>query len=232
MNALWPVTLMIACEAGIILYAASKAVPFYLRILGVVVNMLVIALYGPFLVSISGWTTNVGCIWFVAATVSLCIIMEQYGRHAARVVIPLVYAAQTGVIMIGFLLHSFPAVPDNPAMTAILVVSDHSLRVVAGSFSAFFLSVGMVLIPAWTALRPRLGVVKASALACIACQIVDTPAFFIPAFWGVVPDAKLLEIMAVGLAFKVMLAVVFMPVVWLATTDRLSAWRQQQPRLA
>ena len=208
--------MMLAVEAVALIWAAAQPDERMLGAVGIACNMILITTYGSFLMQILGYTTNVGCIWHASVVCAFCIILEKYGPREALAAIPRVYAMLMLMIMTGIVLALFPVLSNNATATPILIVADHSLRIVAGSFSAFFLSIVMALIPVWTAVRRRAGPCTAAFLASVMCQAVDSPAFFIPAFWGELPMHVLIEAMLVGFLFKSALAVALMPVFVLA----------------
>ena len=210
------IILMLALEMAALTYCSFSREPYRMGGICVCGNMLLITLYGGWLVDLGGWQTNIGNIWYASAVTAMLVTLERHGPAAVLRLVPMVYTILIFMVSAGFVLRQFPMIEGNDAAVSIAAVAGLSARIVAAAFAAFFLSVVVVLVPAWTWLRARSGPVTAFLLAAFACQIVDSPTFFIPAFWGVLEPAALLEVMAVGLVFKVSLHVALLPAFLLA----------------
>lgn len=220
MTTIAAVSIMLAVEVAAMLWAAWQPNPYRLRGICVVLNMLAISLFGPALMTVAGWTTNVGNVWYATAICAQCIILERHGRDEARATIPMVYGAITMMLGVCVALHQFPVLPATEMGRAIHILTGHQPRLVMGSYVAFFLA-QMALIAAWGWLRPRCSAGWTVLLATLACQLVDTPVFFVSAFAGEIPWPVLVEIMGVGLAAKIGLAVVLLPVFAVAVREPL-----------
>ena len=160
---------------------------------------------------INGHVTNVGNIFYAAATCAQVVLLAQQGPDWALLSIKRVNVLLIGVFMLGAGLERMPVLPGNELfMDAMRTIVHHSLGVVTASFAAFFLSQA-VLIRSWTRLSAHHGPVVAGVLASCLCQAVDSPVFFAIAFWDQMPLAQLADAASTGFLLKSALAVAFVP---------------------
>lgn len=198
-------------EAVLLAYCAAGVGAHRLRGLCIAVNMSLIAWLAPLPLAIGGYVTNWGNIWYAFVVLAQCVILEQMGVAAARKTLWDVALLLAGWLVAAHMFASTPDVPGHEAWTAaVRLIAGHEPHASMASFAAWWLGQG-VLILVWWEVRPQLGAVGAMVVASLACQAIDTPVFFIGAFWHVWPGAALIEAMAVGFVVKAGLAVLSVP---------------------
>ena len=207
--------LMVMAEFAMIAYAGSR--PNYQVILGagVFANMILIALFAPYLVEVGGLVTNVGTVFYAGVVASMCVVIERFGPLVARDAIPKTYIRLLMIFTACAIIERLPVVEGNEAFAAAAkLVAGHQARVVAASFIAFFLS-QMVLVIAYPKIRQRFGAALAVAGGTVLCQAVDSPVFFGVAFSDSGFSA-MLNLVVTGFLVKIGVAVVLAPAVFIA----------------
>ena len=204
----------IAVESGLIVWSARVSV-FALRGRVIAMNMILIALFAPLLMEIGGHVSNIGNVFYAAAVAGQCVILERYGVAAAHRSVTMIYGTVVALFLLVWTVLRFPVVDGDEYMAAAHLLLARSPDVLVASFAAFALGQG-VLIRVWETVRPRAPFAVAALLASCACQAVDTPVFFIAAFWRTHAVSWIADAMAVGFLLKCGLAVALMPAVLVA----------------
>ena len=223
------IIIMVICECMIILVLALSPTPFRMRGIGVVLNMLAIAIFGQGMMDVGFGVSNITNVCFAAAVAAQCVILERHGPQGARTSIPMVQLSVAAFFLLSWAIGLFPAVPGNDANEHIRALVTHAPTVMVASFASFFLS-QEILIRVWRRLVDAgLSPAKRCMLAAFACQAIDTPVFFITAFSHVLPPMVLSDAMAVGFLVKCAVGVVMAPVVVVAIDlpERVAGLRLQ-----
>lgn len=181
---------------------------------GIIINLILIAVFGGKLVSIFGFTSNVGNLFYAAVFLGVQLTLEYYGRKdAIRSVWVSFFAVNffvlMGQVVLGFQVES----ASNELAGALKVVFGVVPRVMIASLFGLILS-QYVNIYIYDFVRRRAGEARLwlrSLTAVIGGQFVDSLLFSSIAFWGLMPISAVVGVMAVGFAIKVAIGVMALP---------------------
>lgn len=214
-------TLLIAIESGLIVFAATQDSAPRMAGLGVAVNMVFIALFGPQLMVIGNHVTNVTNICYAAAICTQCIILQRYGeRHAIRAAAGACMAL-SATFVLSFAMRQFPPTGiDGRFSDAVQVVLYHSPAVVIAGYIALLFAMATLI---WTwRLCEGMPAIPRMIVASWTAQVVDTPIFFSVAFGHVWTVDQIIDAVIAGFVVKCAAALVFAPVFMVAVA---APWR-------
>lgn len=164
----------------------------YLRGL-VILNLLFIALFSAKLITVFGYTSNVGNLHYATAVAIQCLIAHRYGTEAALRTVSTAFFSMSAVAAMCFCLRLSCVPPltagDNEYTRAVMLLINQSIYAVAASMAAFAVS-QHVLVYLWKSLRERRFFVREGNagvemplwlryfVTVIAVQLVDSAIFF------------------------------------------------------
>lgn len=219
------VAALIAAESALVVWAAAMSDRYAIGKRVVALNMMLIALFGPALLSLGGVVSNIGNINYAAAVAAQCVVLETHGPHQARQTVAMVSRMMVALYLLTLCMSLFPVVDGNgDYMAAMRLIVERRADVLAASLAAFVVSQA-VLIRAWLMVRARHSFVLAALLAALACQSVDTPLFFVVAFARTTGADEIIAMASAGLLIKAGCAVAFLPACLLAVHLRRSPRR-------
>lgn len=205
--------LIVLIETGMLIYA-SMANGFYrLRTL-IVSNMVLITLFAPKLISMFGYTTNLGVIFYATAMLAQMMIIHMYGREAALYTIRMVLFALLSVVSLMFVSSLLPVVSGNEefsmAMKGVLQFPPQTLF---ASFFAFVIAQYAIV----SCLEKRCSSSIATILkylgVAVCAQAIDSSIFFPLAFGTIMDMHDIWEMVYTGFIAKVAIMAVIGPVV-------------------
>jgi hypothetical protein len=178
------------------------------------INLILISVFGSKMISVFGYLTNAGNVFYVGTFIAIYLLIERKGVKAA-------YKA----IWINFALLLFFAVMSHVTISitgtlyskqvdnALKMVLDNSLRITLASLFAYLIG-QHVNLRIYAALREQTRRKKMWLrinAANIAGQFLDSAVFFTIAFAGVVSDKDLLTMMIAGFLIKAVVGMIATP---------------------
>lgn len=208
--------ILIVAEFATIVYAGSQKDRMTIVGTGVFVNMILIAIFAPYLVSFMGLNTNVGSIFYATVVASQILVIERWGPKIARDSLPGVYMRLLLVFGVCTVLHSLPTVPGNEEFSgAVRTITNQQVDVVVASFAAFALS-QLILIVTYQNIRRKVGKLLAMVIVTIVCQSVDSPVFYTIAFHNQPEVTHLAWFALESLVWKITLGLFYIPAIYFA----------------
>jgi len=208
-----PILLMTLLETAFLIAAAQKAGDgMLLRV--VLVNMILITLFGSVLITVAGVTMNYGNIWYAAVFAAQALLLIRSGWKSAA------YSAAATLASLGVVLGALWVMTSASGGETLRHVAVLALQFAAAGFAAF--SIGQAtLIIIWRRLKCRPLWMKYGT-AMTAAQLVDSAIFF-PIAFGTSPNTDLgavLELVATGCVLKIVLGWLSVPLVLALTPNR------------
>jgi uncharacterized integral membrane protein (TIGR00697 family) len=179
----------------------------------IICNLLLVSLTGAKLVSLFGFVTNAGNIFYAGAFIGTYLLIERGQRRDGILAVGVGFAAVAFFSIIGQLVIGLvPAGQSLEVSSALSVVLGTSVRVMFASMSAYLIaqSVNIWLYTHLRRVHPThmwMRVAGASALA----QALDSVVFFSIAFIGVIPLNLALQAMLVGFVLKFCISLLSIP---------------------
>ncbi|MEK7535904.1 MAG: queuosine precursor transporter [Patescibacteria group bacterium] len=162
----------------------------------IVVNLVLISLYGSSLITVAGFTTNAGNIFYVAITFTFYILIDKYGREVAYRAI----WSSAFLLLLFILVSALTSIMDGATPLYILP------RLTFASIAAFLVA-QHINLHAYEKLLARLGErflwIRLNG-ANIITQLVDSLIFFLIAFYATDISTSIWEIMIAGFLLKVL----------------------------
>lgn len=188
------------------LYAILNRNRHYLRAL-VVLNMVLIMVFAPYLISFGDVVVNIGVVFYATVMGLQAYLLLNYGKDAAvETINKLTYVLFT-LLSICFFIQYLPVLPGNEEVAqAIKLLTNYSVLTLFGAFFAFILE-QLTLVYIYTKLKfHRLLNIF---LALVLAQLVDSLFFFGIAFYD---NPNLMELIISGWLVKVALHIITFPV--------------------
>lgn len=207
---------MMALEIAAVIVALHQPPGRSIRAYGkiVTINMVLIAVAAPKLISVAGYTTNIGNVPISAVVLCQAIIMMKWGKRAALESVILIFIAMVLFVVIGQAIKWTPGVSDASHIDSVFSTS---ARLVYASFVAFAISQYLLIL---TICRTAgLPPVARYMIAAIICHTVDSFLFFSFAF-GSLKNPQVAEIMLTGLIVKTVFVVLTCPVIAVVQRDK------------
>ena len=174
----------------------------------ITVNMILILLFGGKLITIGGYTSNAGNIFYAAVCTAQLMLAQRVGERAALTLLPRLIFALTLLFGLLVAMSALPILPGNePTSEIINALSASSARLLVASYLAYFVA-QIVLLKVYINLPITLRFGR-YLLAAVACQFLDSVIFFAVAFQA--EAMRLVEIALVGCTLKVALMVLYFP---------------------
>ncbi len=183
----------------------------------IVINLLLIALFGAKLIAIFGFATNIGNVFYASVFFATYLLLEHGKREDGERAIWIGVAAVAFffVLMKGALyLTSIPETAEVSAlMDQVLALAP---RVAIASVAAYIVAqyANVTLYTAWY--EPDGGVhwwLRAMSVM-MAAQLIDSLIFFTVAFVGKVPTDVVLQSIIVGYVIKILIGAVSTPLIY------------------
>ncbi|OGZ12626.1 MAG: hypothetical protein A3D67_04455 [Candidatus Lloydbacteria bacterium RIFCSPHIGHO2_02_FULL_51_22] len=183
--------------------------------IALVTNLILVSAVGSELISLLGVVTNAGNAFYGLAIFSLAILVEFYNKKTA---LRAVWVGCIGVVSfiamtqfsIQFVHSPFSQVP----LESIDFVFRKMPRIAVASLLAYLVS-AHCFIWLYDVFRQKLRGFRWAGVrylgSAVMAQLIDSVLFFFVAFWGLVPDALLLEVMSVGFVSKIVVAIISVP---------------------
>ncbi len=189
-------------------------------------NLVLISIFGAQTVTVFGFTTNSGNIFYAAVVYAIYLLIEFYGGSVARrsiwisacLLAVFVLVTQLSVALIG-------ATNSGVVTQALKTLFQFVPRIAVGSVVAFVMS-QLANVFIYEGLRRRfLGqhLWLRNIVGVTLAQAIDSALFFSIAFWGFLSGQVLLESMITGFAVKVAVGILSTPFLYFALRLRPSS---------
>ncbi|ALX50229.1 queuosine precursor transporter [Lentibacillus amyloliquefaciens] len=145
------------------------------------------------------------------------VIGEVYGREAARKTVQAGFLTQVIALVFIFIVIELPPASDFGLQSEFAAVLGGSFRVMLASLVSYIVSQNLD-VSIFHRLKARDGVSKLwlrNNLSTMTSQLADTVIFITVAFWGIVPFSVLLGMLVSQYLFKVAVALIDTPIVYL-----------------
>ncbi|TSC82278.1 MAG: hypothetical protein G01um101420_442 [Parcubacteria group bacterium Gr01-1014_20] len=181
---------------------------------GIIINLILVAVFGGKLISLFGFTTNVGNIFYAAVFLGVQLTLEYYGRKDAIRSVWVSFFAVNFFVLMGQVVLGFQVEPMSGELaSALRVVFGVVPRVTIASLFGLILS-QYANIYIYDFVRRRVGEARLwlrSLTAVLVGQLVDSLVFFSIAFLGALEFGTVLQVMIVGFVIKVLIGVMALP---------------------
>lgn len=184
----------------------------------IVVNMLLISTFGAKLVSIFGFVSNTGNIFFASVFLATHILIEHYGRKEGYKTVWVGFLSLIFFILIGqFILRTSSASETMGVDAAMKTLFKTAPRIALASTVPFLL-VQYVNVFIFSKLKEK---TRGSQLwlrdtaANLVGQLIDSSLFFSIAFYGTLSTPVLFQTMIVGFLMKVLVGFAGTPLLYL-----------------
>jgi uncharacterized PurR-regulated membrane protein YhhQ (DUF165 family) len=195
--------LMTGLEAGFLVVAAKQTGDGVLYRM-VLVNMLLITLFGGIVAVIRGVHVNYGDIWYVGVVAAQGLLLARSGWRAGA------YSVGATLGTLVFAVLAMLIVSTGHLVTPLWDVTVSAINFSAASFAAFAIGQA-VMIATWRKMSDAPLWVR-YGVSLTLCQLVDSAVFFPLAFWQGAPD-DLLSLALGGCAIKAALGWLSVPLV-------------------
>lgn len=145
------------------------------------------------------------------------VIGEVYGKEAARKTVIAGFITQIFASVFIFVAIQLPSAPFFQAQGEFETILNGSIRVTIASLLSYFISQNLD-VTVFHKLKKKHGSEKLwlrNNLSTGASQLVDTSVFIFVAFYGTMPMAALLGLVATQYVFKIIVAIIDTPLVYL-----------------
>lgn len=191
----------------------------------ITVNLIMIATFGSQLVSILGFVTNIGNVFYVTISLVLYILIENYGHQIANRAIWVSFSLIIVFFILTQLSINVPSIPETSTIqSALSTIFNVSPRIVLASLCAFLLAqqVNLYLYELlWKLSKGRLLWLR-SNISNVVAQFIDSVIFFLVAFAITTPLSQIFGIMIVGFTTKVLAGLVATPFLYFALFNQLT----------
>jgi queuosine precursor transporter len=186
--------------------------------IAIVLNLILVSVFGAKLISLFGFVTNNGNVFYAAVFFATQLVVEHYGKKAAYRSVLLGASAIVFFMLMAQLTILKVGQPETMQVDhAIQILFNTAPRVAAASLIAFCIS-QVVNVSLFSYLRQR---TKGRLLylrinvSNIVGQLADSLLFFTIAFLGLVSTADFIQLMVVGYLIKVGLGLLSTPFFYL-----------------
>ncbi|WP_373893479.1 queuosine precursor transporter [Virgibacillus sp. CBA3643] len=194
------------------------------------VGLLIVSnILGVKLFSVGGFILPAAVIVYVVTFIITDVVGEVYGRDAARKLVQAGFFTQVIVMIFIFIAIQLPAAPAFGFQTEFETILGGSFRVMLASLLSYIASQNLD-VSLFHRLKARHGKKKLwlrNNVSTMTSQLVDTSLFITVAFWGTVPLTVLLGMIATQYVFKLIVAVIDTPIVYLLVTMARKSKQEQ-----
>jgi len=182
----------------------------------IAVNIILVATFGPKLVPVFGYVTNVTNVCYATIFLATNILNEHFGKSEAYKSVWLGFLGLALFVIMSQFVLDFTAVEDGAASDAMDALFAGTPRVAAASFVAYLIAQNLAVwlydrIRKWTGSRL---IWLRGTISPIVAQFVDSVIFFGLAFGGTVPNEALVAIILIGWAVKAVIALIHAPFIY------------------
>jgi uncharacterized integral membrane protein (TIGR00697 family) len=180
----------------------------------VVVNLMLVAIFGAKLISVFGGVTNAGNIFYVAAGTAVAIVTEHHGRKEGYRLILAGFGSMLGFLVLSQLAIQFSGIPEVEAISGAMNSIFHLVpRVALASLVAYAISqyLNVTIFDRLHTIPGLEFLWRRTLIAGSLSQLVDSILFFTIAFAGLYSPAVFFEIMLVGFLVKLVVVVCSVP---------------------
>ncbi|MFC3039578.1 queuosine precursor transporter [Virgibacillus xinjiangensis] len=199
------------------------------------VGLLVVSnILGVKLFSVGEFILPAAVIVYVITFLVTDVIGEVYGRDAARKTVQAGFFTQVLVMVFVFIAIQLPAAPNFGFQAEFETILGGSFRVMLASLLSYVASQHLD-VSLFHRLKSHHGEKKLwlrNNISTAAAQLVDTTIFIAVAFWGMVPTGVLLGMIATQYVFKLIVALIDTPIVYLLVYMARKRGTQEQSELA
>ncbi|MFD2629851.1 queuosine precursor transporter [Oceanobacillus kapialis] len=190
----------------------------YLYLNALFAGLLIVSnILGVKLFAIGEFVLPAAVIVYVVTFIITDVIGEVYGKDAARKTVQAGFLTQILVLIFVYIAIQLPAAPDFAAQTEFETILGGSFRVMLASLLSYVVSQNLD-VSLFHRLKKKHGNSKLwlrNNLSTMTSQLVDTSIFIVIAFWGLVPTNVLIGMVATQYVFKLIVAIVDTPIVYL-----------------
>ncbi|MEC5423021.1 queuosine precursor transporter [Virgibacillus sp. C22-A2] len=182
------------------------------------VGLLIISnILGVKLFSIGEFILPAAVIVYVVTFLITDVIGEVYGKEAAKKTVQAGFFTQIIVLFFVFIAIELPAAPVFGLQAEFETILGGSFRVMIASLLSYVASQHLD-VSLFHRLKMKHGEKKLwlrNNASTMTSQLVDTTLFITVAFWGIVPTNVLIGMIATQYVFKLMIALIDTPIVYL-----------------
>ena len=204
-------------EAIIILFSLRLGKEWLL--MSIILNMVLITTFGAKLITIFGFTTNAGNVFFASVFLATHMLSEHYGKEGYKTVWIGFASIVFFLLMAQFTVRTIGAAQSESANQAIGILFQGAPRIALASMVGY-ITVQSYNVSMYLFLYRMTGA-KHLWLRSLFCtltgQCIDSVLFFTIAFAGIIPTGALLQTMLIGYTVKVLIGILGMPFLYLST---------------
>ncbi len=206
-------------EIFFVLFAARQGIDWLLGT--VVLNLLLVTIFGSQLIMIFGFTTNAGNVFYASVFLATHFLLEQYGKKTALRTISYGAGFIVFFTVMSQLTGQFSAIPVDSVHSLIASPISFSLRITFASILAYvFAQTANISFYEWIKLRTMGKHLWLRSIgANTASQLIDSMLFFSIAFFDL-PGPLLLQTILVGWLVKTLVVSLGTPFLYWNTLER------------
>ena len=184
----------------------------------IIINLVLISTFGAKLISIFGFVTNTGNVFFAAVFLATHILTEHYGKREGYKTVWIGFAAIVFFILMSQFTLQYAGLPASSVIN-----QAQELLFIGAPRIALASMVGYILVQyfnVWIydlihAKTGRKLLWLRDTIANFTGQFLDSILFFSIAFYGIIPIPVLLQTMLAGFAIKVIVGLMGTPILYL-----------------
>ena len=185
----------------------------------VVVNVILVNVFGNKLISLFGFTTNSGNVFYASTFLAANILAEQFGKKDVTKAIWVGFLGFIMFVMIGQFTIRFIGDPLSETMnTALYTVFQAAPRIAFASIVAYICSqyTNAYVFLALKAKHGKKLLWLRNGISVLIAQVVDSLFFFIIAFFDKISIELLIQVMLFGFILKVIIGLISTPFLYLS----------------
>lgn len=183
----------------------------------IAINLILVGIFGSKLVSIFGFVTNAGNVFYGCVFLATHFIIEKYGKKVAWKTIWFGIGSITFFTLMTQLTIYYKSISLNDSLSdASTTLFSFSLRIIIASISAYIFSQYLnIQIFSWIREKTNGKLLwLRSTVANIASQLLDSMLFFSIAFFDL-PGTLLLQAILVGWLLKSLVVLIGLPALYI-----------------
>lgn len=183
-------------------------------------NLILVSIFAPKLLSIFGYTSNVGNIFYGSLFLATNLLIEQYGKKAGFKGIWVAFIANILFVTMGQFTMRFIGDPQSSGVNeAIFSLFNNSPRIAAASIIGYLL-VQNFNVWFYNFIKQKTAgryLWLRHGLSIVVAQFFDSLIFFSIAFYLIIPTNLLIEAMVIGFAIKAIIGLLSTPFIYLGS---------------
>lgn len=194
-------------------------------VLSMTLCLVLVATFGPKLVSVFGVLTNVGVIFYGALVLATNLLVERYGTRAGHQAVWVAFAGNLFFVLMGqFALRFLGDAQTAGAHEAIFELFSITPHIALASMLAYLVSQHLnVYCYGLLKERTQLSLWKRHVTSVSLVQAIDSAIFFTVAFWGTLSGAMIVQTLILGGLLKIGIGVVSTPGMYAGRTIPLES---------